>query len=74
MVAPPGIPADRLAILRRAFIALADDAEFLAEAERQKLEVGPISGEAVDRMVGLIVSAPPEVVARFKTAMGVGGN
>ncbi|MEA2905083.1 MAG: hypothetical protein QOI12_2470 [Alphaproteobacteria bacterium] len=67
-IAPPGIPADRLAILRSAFIALAKDRDFLAEAERQKLEVAPISGEEVDRIVALIASTPPDIAERFAKA------
>jgi hypothetical protein len=67
-IAPPGIPPDRLAILRRAFMALATDADFLAEAERTKLEVAPISGEEVDKIVTLISSTPPEIAERFAKA------
>jgi hypothetical protein len=67
-IAPPGVPSDRIAILRRAFMALATDAEFLAEAERTKLEVAPISGEEVDKIVALISSTPPDIAERFAKA------
>ena len=49
VIAPPGIPAERLAELRAAFAALAKDQEFLADAERSGLECAPLGGEAVDR-------------------------
>ena len=66
VIAPPGMPADRTALLRAAFIKLADDTEFLAEADRQKLEVGPISGEAVDKVIAQISATPATIAERFK--------
>jgi tripartite-type tricarboxylate transporter receptor subunit TctC len=69
MVAPPGIPADRLAMLRDGIAALGKDAEFLADAERSKLEVGVISGAEVEKAIGLITSAPAEVTARYASAL-----
>ena len=73
VLAPPEVPAERIAILRAAFARLASDHEFLADAERSKLEAGPIDGAAVDAVIRIITSAPPEVIARFKAAMGVEG-
>jgi hypothetical protein len=69
-IAPPGVPTERVAILRRAFSALARDQEFLAEAERSKIEVAPISGEEVDKIVALIAATPPDIAARFAKAFG----
>ena len=69
VLAPPGVPPERLAILRAAFARLATDHDFLADAERSKLEVGPISGEAVDAVIGMITTAPPKVIAGFKAAL-----
>ena len=68
VIAPPGIPADRLAILRTAFAALAKDREFLADAEKSNLEVDPMAGEEVDKIVALIASAPADVVERYGKA------
>jgi tripartite-type tricarboxylate transporter receptor subunit TctC len=65
VIAPPGIPADRLAVLRSAFMALASDQEFLAEADRTKMDVALMSGEEVEKIVALISSAPPDVVERY---------
>ena len=67
-IAPPGVAAERMAILRGAFIALAKDPEFLAEAERTKIEVAPISGEEVDKIVRLISATPPAIAERFSKA------
>ena len=67
-LAPPGLPPERLEILRRAFNALATDKEFLADAERSKLEVNLIDGAAVDRVVALIGSIDEAVRARYVNA------
>jgi tripartite-type tricarboxylate transporter receptor subunit TctC len=69
VIAPPGIPTDRLAALRTAFIALAQDNEFLADSRRTQLEVAPISGEAVDKVISLITSAAPETAERLGKAI-----
>ena len=69
VIAPPGIPADRLAALRDGFSALAKDNEFLADAKRTQLEVAPISGAAVDKVISLITSAAPETAERLGKAI-----
>ena len=55
--------------LRTGFIALARDNEFLADAARTQLEVAPMSGEAVDKVISLITSAPPEAAERLGKAI-----
>jgi tripartite-type tricarboxylate transporter receptor subunit TctC len=69
VIAPPGVPADRLAALRAGFIALAQDKDFLGDAQTAKLEVAPVSGEAVDRVIALIASASPETAERLGRAI-----
>ena len=49
LVTPPDVPADRLAILRRAFNAMVADPEFLADAKARQMEVEPATGEALRR-------------------------
>jgi tripartite-type tricarboxylate transporter receptor subunit TctC len=68
LIAPPGVPPERLALLRNAVAALAKDREFLADAERSGLEADPISGAAVDQVVALIASTPPDVADRYAKA------
>ncbi len=70
VIAPPGVPVERLAILRAAFMALAQDQAFLAEAKRSKLEVSLISGEEVDKIVALIATTPADIAERFAKAFG----
>jgi tripartite-type tricarboxylate transporter receptor subunit TctC len=60
-VAPPGIPADRVAILRKAFMDTMADKEFLAEAEKAQLEITPIAGEAVQKLVTEVYQTPAAV-------------
>ncbi len=65
-VAPPGIPAARLDILRRAFDATVKDPGFLAEMRRQNLEIeSPSTGEELTAMVENVARTPPAVVQRL---------
>jgi tripartite-type tricarboxylate transporter receptor subunit TctC len=61
-VAPPGIPRERLNALRAAFDATMKDPQFLAEAQRQDLEVRPVSGPEADALINEIYASPPAVV------------
>lgn len=60
---PPDVPAERVAALRRAFMAAMKDPEFLAQAERMKLETNAVSGEEVQALVTKLINAPPEIIA-----------
>jgi tripartite-type tricarboxylate transporter receptor subunit TctC len=68
-VLPPGVPADRLAILRKAFDATMADKAFLADASKMGLEVAPASGERVQATVDKLYTAPASLVARAKKAV-----
>jgi tripartite-type tricarboxylate transporter receptor subunit TctC len=63
-VAPPGVPADRLAALRQAFMDTMADKEFLSEAEQNKFEINPVSGEQLEALVKEIYQTPPEVAKK----------
>jgi hypothetical protein len=65
---PPNVPADRVAAVRRAFDATMKDPEFLADAEKLKLEIDPMSGEAISKMLDEIAKTPADVVERVKSA------
>jgi tripartite-type tricarboxylate transporter receptor subunit TctC len=67
-VAPPNLPADRLAVLRQAFVDTMKDKDFLAEADKTQLEVNPVSGEDVDKLVKDIYATPADIVAKAKEA------
>ncbi len=68
--APPGLPADRLAALRKAFLDTVNSAEFRAEADKLGLDVAPVTAQEVEKRLADIYSQPPEVVALAKQAVG----
>jgi tripartite-type tricarboxylate transporter receptor subunit TctC len=68
-VAPPGLPPERLDALRAAFEATMKDPQFLADAERQDLEVRPVSGVAAESLINEIYASPPSVVKLAIDAM-----
>jgi tripartite-type tricarboxylate transporter receptor subunit TctC len=70
VIAPPGLPPERLAILRNAFRALATDEAFLAEGAKASMDVSPISGEEMEKIVALITATPNEVAERLTQAIG----
>jgi tripartite-type tricarboxylate transporter receptor subunit TctC len=70
-VGPPGIPADRLNLLRRAFDAMTKDPDFRKEVERLDLELDPVSGEEVQKIVRTIVATPADIVQKVKAATAV---
>ena len=66
---PPNVPAARVEALRRAFDATMKDPGYLAEADKLKLEVEPLSGEQVAALVEQVSRTPPETVAKVRAAM-----
>ncbi|MBX9759788.1 MAG: hypothetical protein K2Y29_13515 [Beijerinckiaceae bacterium] len=61
--APPNIPQDRKKILRDAFMAMATDPQFLAEADKANLPIKASNGEKVEQLFERFLSSSPEVVA-----------
>lgn len=64
---PPGVPADRLAVVRTAFMKLATDAEFVDDAKKSKLLIDLADHKAVEKVVGIITKASPDDAKRFRT-------
>jgi tripartite-type tricarboxylate transporter receptor subunit TctC len=62
-LAPPGIPADRAAALRKAFMDTMKDPGFLTEADKMKLEINPVSGDAVQAIVQEVYQTPKSIAA-----------
>jgi tripartite-type tricarboxylate transporter receptor subunit TctC len=65
-LAPPGLPPDRLEALRKAFMDTMKDSEFLAEADKAKLEVTPLDGARAQQIISDAYKVDP-VIAK-KTA------
>jgi hypothetical protein len=61
---PPGVPADRVAALRKAFVDTVRDKDFLADAGKGNFEVRPVAGEAIQALVGEIYATPPAIVQK----------
>jgi len=62
IMAPPNLPADRVKALRDAFDATMTDPEFLAECDKQQLEVNPVSGAKLNAMLDRVYQTPKAVV------------
>jgi len=67
-VAPPNVPEDRVAALRKAFMDTMVDPAFVTEADKAQLEINPVSGEDVDKLVKEVYATPPDVIAKAKAA------
>lgn len=61
-----GVPADRVAAVRAAFDATMKDAEFLAEAEKLKIEVSPVPGAELEAIVARVLETPKALAARAR--------
>ena len=62
-LAPPGVPSDRVSVLREAFMDTMKDGDFLAEAEKMKLEINPVAGDAVQEIVQDVYKTPKPIAA-----------
>jgi tripartite-type tricarboxylate transporter receptor subunit TctC len=70
IVAEPNIPADRLAALRKAFTATMEDPDYIAEMKKRNLNIEPMTGEEVQKLVEDIVATPKELVDQAKRYIG----
>jgi tripartite-type tricarboxylate transporter receptor subunit TctC len=69
-VMPPGIPADRLKILRGAFQKTMSDPAFLADVKNRKLAADPDTGEELEAIAKSVVAQPRDIVERMKKILG----
>lgn len=66
---PPGVPADRVALMRKAFMDTMKSPELQADATKMKTEASASSGEDVQKMIDKLYAAKPETVADLKKAL-----
>lgn len=59
------MPAARVAALRSAFMRMVKDPAFLAQTEKEGLDINPVSGEELQKIVTDIMATPKEAVARL---------
>ena len=69
-VAPPDVPADRVAALRQAFAETMTDKAFLGDAATGKFEINPVGGEQLEALVKEIYGTPPEVTKKTAAILG----
>ena len=70
MLAPPGVPADRIMTLREAFKKTMADPQFQAEVKKRNYEFGPVTGEELEAMAKEITTQPREIVDRLQKVLG----
>ena len=68
-LAPPGVPAERREALRKAFAATMKDPQFLADAEKHKLDVSPVSGADIEAFVASAYATPGPIIERAKAVL-----
>lgn len=71
LVFPPGVPADRVKIIRDAFNKTINDPALRAEAERRRLDIDPTGGEELDALAKEVMNTPPDIVERVKKMIGM---
>lgn len=66
---PPGMPAERVKILREAFMKTMNDAALLADLKKRRWELDPLSGEELEAISKEVLVQPPEVIERVKKVL-----
>ena len=72
--APPGVPKDRVELLRRACDATMADPKFLAEAAKLEAEIDPLNGRQVQDIVERVLATPKPTMNRIQTVLGLPAN
>ena len=65
-VLPPRVPKERVQILRKAFMDTMGDPEFLADAKKARLDINPLSGDALEKTIAGIFKLDPSLVGKLK--------
>ena len=70
--APPGVPADRVAALRTAFVATVNDPVFRAEAIQRRMIVNPVSAEKIQSVIERAMATPEPLLVKFRKMVKIG--
>ncbi|MFN3892325.1 MAG: Bug family tripartite tricarboxylate transporter substrate binding protein [Beijerinckiaceae bacterium] len=68
-VMPPGVPQDRVAAVRTAFVEMTKDQQFLAEAKKLRMDLDIVTGEEIDVLLKRVYATPPEIVELARKAI-----
>ena len=71
MVAPPGVPSERVAALREAFDQMVKDPKFLADAQTRHLDIVPSTGQELEPLVQRTLAIPQDDVTTIKNLLAV---
>jgi tripartite-type tricarboxylate transporter receptor subunit TctC len=69
MIVAPGTSADRVNILREAYVKAMSNSELLAEAKKARMDIEPVSGEQLQALAKRVLNQPPAVLKRVKTIL-----
>ena len=70
IAATPGIPPDRLKLLRDAYLKTLKDPDLIAETKRQRWDIDPLSGEEMEQLSKEVMAQPKDVLERMKWVLG----
>ncbi len=70
MVGAPGVPPERVKILREAFAKALKDPELVAEAKKRQYDIEPVNAEELETLAKEVIAQPPEVIERMKKLLG----
>jgi hypothetical protein len=67
---PPGIPPDRAKALQTAFMAMCQDKAFLEDAGKLGVDISPLDGDGILKMLIRMAATPKDVIARYNQISG----
>jgi tripartite-type tricarboxylate transporter receptor subunit TctC len=70
IVGPPGVSPERLKVLRQAYVNTLKDPELIAEVNKRRWELAPLSGEELEEIAKDVIVQPPQVIERMKWVLG----
>ena len=70
-IAPPGVPAERVAALRTAFDKAVKDPEYVKSVKSRKLDLQPVPGTAVTKLINETLAVTPAQLTQIRAAMGL---
>jgi tripartite-type tricarboxylate transporter receptor subunit TctC len=73
-IAPPGVPADRAQALQTAFMQMCKDVAFVDEAKRLGLDISPIDGDEILKLLARSAATPKELIARYNALIAPDKN
>ena len=71
---PPRVPPERVALLRRAFQAAVTDPGFIAQAERERVQMAPVNADHVQQVLNRAYAMPPDVIKAANEALNISGD